>query len=145
MSSIRSPSSSTKDLDLAEVDRALADVVEQPPRGRDENLDAAPEDLDLWVDARSAVDHRRTERNAAAVGLDRGADLHRELAGRGQNQDPDGMSSRREARVRGASKALEDWQDKGGRLAGSGLGCGEDVAAGEDEGMAALCTGVGSV
>ena len=44
------------------------------------------------------------------------------------------MSSRREARIRGVSEALEDWQDEGGRLAGSGLGCGEDVAAGEDEG-----------
>jgi hypothetical protein len=44
------------------------------------------------------------------------------------------MSSRRKARVRGVSETLEDGQDEGGSLAGAGLGCGEDVAAGEDEG-----------
>ena len=50
-----------EDLDLAEVHRALADVVQQPARSGDEDLDAAPEQLDLRVDPGAAVDDRRAQ------------------------------------------------------------------------------------
>ncbi len=46
MSSIRSASSRTR-IDLAEVRRPLPDVVEEPARRGDEELDAGPEFLEL--------------------------------------------------------------------------------------------------
>ena len=48
---------------------------------------------------------------------------------------------------RGAScvQALEHRQHEGGRLAGAGLGAGEQVAAGEDERDGLRLDGVGSV
>ena len=56
-------------------------------------------------------------------------DLERELAGRGQDQRPDGT---RAAGPRGVEQ-LEHGQHEGGRLAGAGLGAGEHVATGEHE------------
>jgi hypothetical protein len=44
------------------------------------------------------------------------------------------MPGRREGFVRVTAKAIEDRQRERGRLAGAGLGGGEDVAALEDEG-----------
>ena len=123
-----------EDLDLAEVDRALANVVEEAARRRDEDLDASPKELDLGVDAGAAVDDGGAKRNAAAVCLDGLGDLHRELAGGGQDEDADRVSGRREAGVGGASQALQDRQDECCGLAGTGLGGGENVAAGEDVG-----------
>ena len=65
-----------------------------------------------------------------AVGPDALLDLERELAGRGEDQRAD------DARAAGRARrveALEHRQHEGGRLAGAGLGAGEDVAAVEDE------------
>ena len=44
-----------QDLDLAQIHGALADVIEQATRRRDEDLDALPEELDLGVDPGAAV------------------------------------------------------------------------------------------
>ncbi len=122
-----------EDLDLGEVHGALPDMVEQAAGRGDEDLDAAPKDLDLRVDARAAIDDRGAERNAAAVGLDGGGDLTRELTGGGQDQDADRMSCRRIPGVGVVAENLQDRQHEGGSLAGAGLGGGENVAAGEDE------------
>ena len=118
-----------EDLDLAEVGDLLADEVEQPARRRDEDLDAGAQRLDLRVDRDAAVDDGRAQRDRPAVGPDALVDLHRELAGRDEDQDADRVAGRREARVRVAAQAVEDGQDEGGGLAGAGLGGGEDVAA----------------
>ena len=52
---------------------------------------------------------------------------------------------RRRARVPVCREALQQRQREAGGLAGARLGAGEDVAAGEMNGMACAWTGVGSV
>ena len=67
---------------------------------------------------------------ADAVRADALLDLERELAGRGQDQRPDG------ARAAGGPRGVEQLQHgqhEGSRLAGARLGAGEHVATGEDE------------
>ena len=59
-----------EDLDLAEIDRPLPDVVEQPARRRDEDLDAGAQRLDLGLDRDAAVDHGRAKRDRPPVGPD---------------------------------------------------------------------------
>ena len=66
MSSIRSASSRTRISDLGEVRRVLAHEVEQAARRRDEDLDAAPELLDLRVERHAAVDDGRAQRHVCA-------------------------------------------------------------------------------
>ena len=134
MSSMRSASSRTSTSTCVEVDGLLADEVEQAARRGDEDLDAAPERLDLRALGHAAVDHGRADVGALAQGGDALVDLHRQLAGGRQHQGADGVARGADARVRVAREALEDRQREGGGLAGARLGGGEDVAAGEDEG-----------
>ena len=94
----------------------------------------AAQRLDLGIHRDAAVDDRRAQRDGPAVGPDALVDLHRELAGRDEDERPDRVAGRRERRVRVGPQAVEDGQREGRRLAGPGLGGGEDVAAGEDEG-----------
>ena len=122
-----------EDLDLAEVGDLLPDEVEEAPGCRDEDLDAAAQGLDLGIHRDPAVDDGRTQRDRPAVGPHALVDLHRELAGRDEDQHPDRVTGRREAGVRLVAEAVEDGQDEGGRLAGAGLRRGEDVSALEDE------------
>ena len=56
MSSMRSASSSTSNLYLRQIDRALADVIEQAARRGDQDIDAANQLLLLRVDADAAED-----------------------------------------------------------------------------------------
>ena len=56
MSNMRSASSRTSTSTLRQVDRALADVVEQAAGTGDDDLDAGAQVLDLRVHAHSAVD-----------------------------------------------------------------------------------------
>ena len=88
-----------EDLDLAEVGDLLADEVEQAARRRDEDLDAAAQGLDLGVHRDPAVDDGRAQRDGPAVGPDALVDLHRELAGRDEDQHADRVAGRREAGV----------------------------------------------
>ena len=122
-----------EDLDLAEIGDTLTDQVEQPAGRRDEDLDAAAQRLDLGVHRDPAVDHGRPQRDGPAVGVDALVDLHRELAGRDQDEDPDRMARGREAGVGLVAQPVEDRQHEGGGLAGPGLGGGEDIAARENE------------
>ena len=78
-----------EDLDLAQVDGALADVVEQAARRRDHDLGAAPQAAHLAVEANAAVDGGRADGALGAVGSDALLDLQRELAGRGQDEHAD--------------------------------------------------------
>ena len=47
MSSMRSASSSTQTAHLVELEQALLRQIEQPPRGRDDDIAAAAQRLDL--------------------------------------------------------------------------------------------------
>ena len=119
-----------EDLDPRQVDRPLTEVVEQAAGRRDDDLRAGAQRADLRVEADAAIDRRGADRVLGAVGPDALLDLERELAGRGEDQRTD------DARAAGGSRrveALQHRQHEGGRLAGAGLGAGEDVAALEDE------------
>ena len=132
-----------QDLDVAEVDRALPDVVEQPSRGRHDDLGTRSERAYLRIEADAAVDRRRADRVAGAVGPDALLDLERELTGRREDKAADrqargaarsAVAERQLARLR--ARRVEDLAEVGGehgRLAGAGLGAGEDVAAGQHE------------
>jgi hypothetical protein len=122
-----------EDLDLAEVDRSLPDVVEQAPGRRDEDLDAGSEGLDLRLDRDPAVDHGRTERDGPPIGPDARVDLHGELPRGNQDQHADRVAGGREAGVGVLPHPVEDREHEGGRLAGARLGGGEEIAALQDQ------------
>ena len=121
-------------LDLAQVDALVLDVVEQPARGGDEDLDAGADDLELRLDVDAAVDDGRAQLGVPAVGLDRVLDLDRELARRGEDQRAHRVARRRRARVGERRQLLQDRQREAGGLAGAGLGAAHDVVAGENDG-----------
>ncbi len=74
-------------LDGRQVDRPLADVVEQAARRRDDDLGAGPELRDLGPDSDAAVDRRGADRPVAPVGAEALLDLDRELARRHDDED----------------------------------------------------------
>ncbi len=123
-----------EDLDAGEIDVALAVVVEQPARGRDQDVDAAPQLRRLAVHAGTADGDGRGEIQVAAVGLDRGFDLNRQLARGGQDQGAHRAPPVASRRRRRGGEPLQHRQHEAGGLAGAGLGAGEHVAAGKDEG-----------
>ncbi len=118
-----------EDLDLGQVDRALADVVEQPARRGHEDLDAGLQVLGLRLDRHAAVDHRVAQRHVPAVGAEAVEDLDGQLARRRDDQRAHRMARRREARVGVGAQALEHRQRESGGLAGAGLGAAHQVAA----------------
>ena len=118
-----------QELDAREVERALADVVEQAARGGDEDVHALLQRADLRVDVDAAEHHQRSERQMLAVGLHRFFHLGGELARGGEDQ-----AARAAGRVRvgvGRSQHVQQRQREAGGLAGAGLRGGEQVAAGE--------------
>ncbi len=116
-----------EDLDPAQVDGALAGMVEQATGRGDHDLGAATQRADLATEADAAVDGGRTGR-AAGVGTDRLLYLDGKLARRRQHEGANSPIARRTRR-----EQLQHRQHEGGRLAGAGLGAGHEVAAGEDE------------
>jgi hypothetical protein len=102
-------------------------MVEQPARGRDQDVDAAG-DLGVLVAERDPADQER-DREAVvdAVALEALLHLGGELAGR--------LEDERARHARPGPAGLEQrqhGQHEGGRLAGSGLRDAENVLAGED-------------
>jgi hypothetical protein len=71
-----------QDLDLAQVDGLLLDVVEQPARRGDDHVDPAAQRVDLRLHAHAAVDAGGLELEVLAVGANAFLDLEGELAGR---------------------------------------------------------------
>ncbi len=120
-----------EDLDPREVDRALADVVQEASGRGHDDLRAGAQRADLRVEPDAAVDRGRAEAVAGAVGSDALLHLERKLARRDDHEDADGRPP--VACRRGGSQPLEDREDERGRLAGPGLGTREHVAAGEHE------------
>ena len=115
-----------QEFDAREVERALADVVEQAPRGGDQDVDTLLERTDLRVDVDAAEHHQRGERQMLAVGLDRFFHLGGEFARRGEDQA---------ARAAGwvwvhvrSGQHVQQRQRETRGLAGAGLRRGEQVA-----------------
>ena len=114
-----------EDGDRVEPDVSLLEQVEEASRGRDQDIDAAPERRDLLLLAHAAEDDRAGQGHVAAVVPAVLADLRGELAG---GRDDEGA---RGARPRLAGQGLEQGQREGRRLAGPGLGAADEVPAGE--------------
>src|SRR5207302_9987122 len=117
-----------------QVDRFLLDVVEQPARRGDEDVDAAPQRVDLRLDADAAIDGDRLELDVLAVGAHAVLDLRAELARRRDHQRADRMARRRMADVRLGAEQLEEGKREAGGLAGARLGRAQEVFAGEHYG-----------
>src|SRR5664280_2321324 len=75
-----------KDLYPGEIDRTLADMVQQATRAGDDNVDAVPERIDLRVDADAAVDGENGEARLAAQVAEVLGDLFRQFAGWGDDE-----------------------------------------------------------
>ncbi len=142
-----------EELEPGQVDVALLDMIEKAAGRGDDDPGAGAQGAVLGLVADAAVDRDRADPAVGAVGPDALLDLEAELAGRGEDEGADGrmggaarivLAARVAAGLRGAIRLpagralgiedLEHRQDERGGLAGAGLGAGEDVAAGEDEG-----------
>ena len=111
---------------IFQLERALADMVEQAPRGGDQDIHAAFQRRDLRVDLDAAKDHRGFQIQMFAVGLHTLADLGGQLAGRRQHQGADLV---RLGRLGATIEQLQQRQGKAGGLAGAGLCAGQYILA----------------
>jgi hypothetical protein len=114
-------------------------VIEQPARRRHHDVGPAAQAIDLRTDADAAEDDLRAQPQVLAVGADAFVDLARELARRHEHQ-----RARCLRRMSSAVQALQDRQREAGRLAGAGLGAGQDVPARENFRDDTRLHGVGS-
>ncbi len=129
-----------QDLHPGEIHRPLAGVVQQPSRRGHQDIDALAQLLDLRVDLDAAEDHRRAQREVAAVGLHALADLGGQLAGGGEDQRAHRALA---AGRRVVVQALQQRKGESGGLAGARLGAGHHVAALEDQGNGLALDGSG--
>ena len=100
----------------------------QPARRGDENVDAVRRSRDLAAIGTPPMTTACFTR-MAAIGREALGDLGGQFAGRGEHEHAAALLRGR--RVEG--QAVENRQGKGGRLAGSGLGHAEEVAAGKGD------------
>ncbi len=112
-------------LDAVQREDPLLEVVDQPARGGDDNIDTVPERLALLLVIDAAENRLHLEGAGRAEPLGILADLHHQLAGRSDDQGA-GI-------VRGLLAALQQFGKKGnqegGSLAGAGLRLSGDVAS----------------
>ncbi len=118
---------------LRQVEVALLGQVDEPAGGADDDLDALAQGVDLRLVGPAAVDGDDAGAAVDAGPLEVAGHLHRELAGRG---DDEGLrlarlGQRLEPLVGGGDHALEDRDAEAERLAGTGLGLADDVVAAE--------------
>jgi hypothetical protein len=118
-----------EDLDAADVDRALLVVVEQAARRGDEDVDAAPQAVDLRLHADAAEHHHRGQLGVLAVRAHALLDLRREFAGGREDQRADRRATLGVALRRRVHEPVQHGQREAGGLAGARLGPGEQVAA----------------
>jgi hypothetical protein len=97
-----------QDADLIEHHGLALHVIEQPPGGRHEDFDAAPQLQDLRVHVRTAVHHGAAQRQVLAVLSETLLDLDRQLARRREHQHAHLVARRRGAGARVRRKALQD-------------------------------------
>src|SRR5690242_262955 len=113
-------------------------MIEQPAGCGDENIDAAPQRLDLRMDADAAIDERRAQRKVLAVDANAFLHLRRKFAGRRENERTKRVPRRRKRRIAVAREPLQQRQGETGGLAGAGLRAGEYIAPLENNGNRAL-------
>ncbi len=113
-------------LDGVEIERAAAEVVQRAAGRRDDDVHAALERAQLLAHRLAAVDRQHPDAQAAPVAVHRLGDLHRQLAGRHQDQAAD-----RAPLAARAADAVQQRQREGGRLAGAGRGLAQHVAPGQ--------------
>ena len=111
-----------EEAELGEVEGPLLEVVHDPARGADDDVDTAAQRAQLHAVALAAVDGEHLHAgHVRGVPLERLAHLERELAGGGEDEGLRRLLPQVEAR--------EDRQREGRGLAGAGLGEADDVAA----------------
>ena len=120
---------------LAEASRAGVEVILEAAWGRDQNVEAARERLDLRAMRHAAEDGGDRHGKARAKAPEALGDLARQFAGRAQNQHAAAMSWS-SASVR--REIMEDGKREGRCLAGAGLGYADEIAARHD-GRNCLC------
>ena len=127
MSAMRSASSRTRTCDRVERHVAALHQVDQPARGPDDDVDAAPQRVDLGLQADAAVDRADLTAAEPAERLEHAEHLVGELAGRDEDEagGPAGL---------GLGDPLEQREAEGEGLARAGLGLAAEVVAGEGVG-----------
>ena len=113
--------------EAAESERAAVHVVERAPGRRDDDVHPALQRLQLRLHRRAPVNGEDADADLAAVPVDGLGELHRELAGRNENEDrgrdpPFGLRA----------DAVEDRERESGRLPGARRCLREDVTALEE-------------
>lgn len=103
---------------------AAVDDVAQAARGGDEDVYAALEGVDLVAHGRAAADDLHLQAEDVAVGLEGVGDLHRQLAGRGEDD-----AARALLLGAAAGQRREQRQTEREGLAGAGAATAEDVLA----------------
>jgi len=116
-----------EDLETAEVHVPAGHVVEESPRRRDNDIDAGSEGVFLRGHSDAAVDGMAADPCAFREAAEGDFNLGGELAGRGEDESAG-------AAGRLAEEPVEDREDKGGRLAGTGLGGADHVPPAKDRG-----------
>ena len=109
-----------------EIELLAADEIEQAAGGGDDDVDALAQRLDLRLFLDAAENRGHADRQALAVVADVFHDLHGELAGGGEDERLEPAWLARAVRV---GEAVEHRQHESRRLAGAGLGDGDDVHA----------------
>ena len=123
-----------EDLDLAQVDALVFDVVQQAARRGDQDLDAGADDGQLLLDVDAAEHAGGPQSGVLAVFLDRFLDLDRQFPRRRQDQRAHGVAGGGGAGVGVLLQPLQDRQRKAGGLAGAGLRATHHVEARQDDG-----------
>ncbi len=118
-----------EEFDLREITVTLAHEVEEAARGGDDEVDGRAERLDLGTFSHAAEDRGHPEREILGVGPDVFLNLHHKLP---RGRDDQGACAAAPRRVRRCGEHREDRQNKGGGLAGAGLGDADEVVTGED-------------
>jgi hypothetical protein len=118
-------------------------VVEQAAGRGHDDVDAAPQGVELGAVADAAVDGRRADPAVLAVDAHALLDLEGELTGRGEDEGADGPPAGTLVERPIGTETLEHRQHEGGRLAGARLGAGHEVATREHDRDGLLLDGGG--
>ncbi len=116
------------DLDGVERRVPVADVVVEPARAGDQDVDSPAQGGDLWVRSDAAEDGERVEAHRLGERSQARFDLGGQLPGRGQDE---GTRAAGPARLLVGSQAGHDGQHERVRLPGSGPPATEQIAPGE--------------
>ena len=119
-----------QDLQPRQVEAAALQMVDQPARGGDDQVDRGRQQPLLFGIGHAAENRPAADAQVLAVAAHGVGDLVGQLPGRGQHQDtrPAAAAGRRGA------EPLQRRQNEGRGLAGPGLGGGGQIAARQDQG-----------